>query len=325
MANYVIELLPIGAQFYAKDANGGEGILTNPTTPRVAIFDGAGVQVAGSPFAMVALPVAITGVRYYGWTPAAIGQYAYVCYDAAEPTPTITHSQGILKVEVNDLDLVAGAGFATATDSLDAASTKLDALPTAAANADAVWDELTSGHVAAGSEGKAVVDILAFGAAPTAASNADAVWDEATSGHVAVGSFGKKVGDLTITTDAAIADAVWDEQTSGHTATGSTGKALGVITGPGAGNILVTIDTGGANNLKPILSGGAALAGVLIQAFLKTDWDAGNVTYATYGKGQTESTSTGAFSWPLILAAATYTLSYTLANYQGTTKEVTVS
>ena len=321
MANYVIELLPIGAQFYAKDANGGEGVLTNPTTPRVAIFDGAGAQVAGSPFAMVALPVAITGVRYYGWTPAAIGQYAYVCYDAAEPTPTITHSQGILKVEVNDLDLLGGAGFATATDSLDAASTKLDALPTAATNADAVWDEATSGHVGAGSFGKKVGDITVT----TDALIADAVWDEATSGHVAVGSFGKKVGDLTITTDAAVADAVWDEAASGHTTTGTFGRALGVITGPGAGNILVTIDTGGANNLKPILSGGAALAGVLIQAFLKTDWDAGNVAYATYGKGQTESTSTGAFSWPLILAAATYTLSYTLANYQGTTKEVTVS
>lgn len=95
--------------------------------------------------------------------------------------------------------------------------------PTAAAIADAVWDEPASGHVTAGTEGKSQADQLAFGAPPTpptAAAIADAVWDEATSGHVTAGSEGKALIDAaaagTPPTAAAIADAVWDEPKADH-------------------------------------------------------------------------------------------------------------
>ncbi len=65
-------------------------------------------------------------------------------------------------------------------------------------------------------------------AADAVAEIADAVWDEATSGHVAAGSFGEAVGDLTaaITTTEAVADAIWDEATSGHATAGTFGQVL---------------------------------------------------------------------------------------------------
>lgn len=62
--------------------------------------------------------------------------------------------------------------------------------------ADQVWDEILSGHLTAGSTGKALDDISA-GASPT--QIADAVWDELVSGHTTTGSFAeliKKIAGL---------------------------------------------------------------------------------------------------------------------------------
>ncbi len=67
-------------------------------------------------------------------------------------------------------------------------------VPSAGAIADAVWDEALSGHVAAGSAGKALSDAAAA-APPSAGSIADAVWDEALSGHATAGSAGKALSD----------------------------------------------------------------------------------------------------------------------------------
>jgi len=133
--------------------------------------------------------------------------------------------------------------------------------PTAAAIADAVWDEATSGHAIVGSTGEALTDAASGGSAPTAAAIADAVWDEATSGHVTAGTFGLNL-DATVSTRAtqasvdvidgivddiltdtgttipasitalndptaaAIADAVWDEAIAGHVAAGSFGEEV---------------------------------------------------------------------------------------------------
>ncbi len=102
----------------------------------------------------------------------------------------------------------------------------------AATIADAVWDELLSGHVGAGGFGKAVADIETDAtailadtnelqgdnvpgliaalndapAAPTAAANADAVLDEALSGHVIAGSLGKSLADVETDATAILAD-----------------------------------------------------------------------------------------------------------------------
>jgi hypothetical protein len=61
--------------------------------------------------------------------------------------------------------------------------------PTAAAIADAVWEEALADHEGtAGSTAEALAD--AGGSGASAADIADAVWDEATAGHTTGGSFG---------------------------------------------------------------------------------------------------------------------------------------
>jgi hypothetical protein len=58
--------------------------------------------------------------------------------------------------------------------------------PTAAAVADAVWDEALAGHAGAGTAGAAL-------AAATAAAVADAVWDEASADHGGAATMGGKL------------------------------------------------------------------------------------------------------------------------------------
>lgn len=91
--------------------------------------------------------------------------------------------------------------------------------------ADAVWDEALSGHLGAGSAGKALDDT------PTASEAADAVWDEQMSGHTLTGSAGKALTDGAVSgpTAAAIADAVWDEAMSGHETTGTFGRMAALM------------------------------------------------------------------------------------------------
>ena len=95
--------------------------------------------------------------------------------------------------------------------------------PTAAAVADAVWDEvITSGHAIADS---AAVKLVAVptGVAPTASQNADAVWDEMMSGHTAAGSAGDYMADV-----AALGDP-WAAPV--RTLTSSAAATLAAITG----------------------------------------------------------------------------------------------
>jgi hypothetical protein len=100
-----------------------------------------------------------------------------------------------------------------------------------AAIADAVWDEVLSGHVGATTVGKAITDILAFGAPPTPSAVADQVFDEVLSGHVTATTVGKAVTDILAfgapPAIGAIADGVCDEVIStGHAVSNSVGKIL---------------------------------------------------------------------------------------------------
>lgn len=61
---------------------------------------------------------------------------------------------------------------------------------------------------------------------PTAAAVADAVWDEAIAGHAGVGSTGEALAGASAPTAAAVADAVWDEAATGHTDAGKAGAQL---------------------------------------------------------------------------------------------------
>ena len=99
---------------------------------------------------------------------------------------------------------------------------------TAAAVADAVWDESMEGHLAIGTTGAVLEDAASF--FPEWAEDiADAVWDEALSGHTTAGSAGEALdnaGGGSSLTAATIADAVWDEAAIGHVADGTTGQYL---------------------------------------------------------------------------------------------------
>jgi hypothetical protein len=166
------------------------------------------------------------------------------------------------------LEAVNGSPVVTlgATQAAYAPAKAGDAMALTAAAIDAAWDEILSGHVGAGSVGKAITDILAFGAPPTGAAIADAICDEVIStGHTVANSLGKIIYDnvnapiatVDMVVDAIqaktvnlpaspaavgskmdIADspsstgvavivaAIWDKLTSGITTSGSIGKLI---------------------------------------------------------------------------------------------------
>ena len=164
-----------------------------------------------------------------------------------------------------NLDFGSGAGtYDNTTDSVEAIRDRGDAAwitgttpPTAAAIADAVWDETLADHLTAGSTGNAL----------NAAGSAGDPWSTALPGAYGSGTAGKIIGDnlnatvssrasqtsldtldnfvdtevaailedtgttlpaqiaaLSIPTSGAIADAVWDEATAGHTTIGTYGR-----------------------------------------------------------------------------------------------------
>jgi hypothetical protein len=156
---------------------------------------------------------------------------------------------------LNDLDAAgvrSAVGLASAN--LD---TQLGDLPTNA--------ELATSQAAADDATLAAIAALSI---PTAAAVADAVWDEAIAGHLGAGSTGEKLNGASAPSAAAVADAVWDEALSGHLGAGTTGAALnaassGSAAGPGAiswdvlvqegvdpvqgAAVWVSTDAGGAN------------------------------------------------------------------------------
>lgn len=104
--------------------------------------------------------------------------------------------------------------------------------PTAAAIADAVWDEAKAGHVGAGSFGEEVqahalsTEISALNDLSAAQVNAEvdtalADYDPPTKAELDAG-----LAALNDPTAAAIADAVWDEAKAGHVTAGSFGEEV---------------------------------------------------------------------------------------------------
>lgn len=74
---------------------------------------------------------------------------------------------------------------------LPASPASVGDIPTAAANADAVWDEPQAGHVVDATFGKYLdSQVSSAGGGATASDVADAVWDEQRGGHTGAGTFG---------------------------------------------------------------------------------------------------------------------------------------
>lgn len=111
---------------------------------------------------------------------------------------------------------------------------------------DAILDIIAADVVNIDGAAMRGTDSAYTGTPPTAAAIADAVWDEAQADHVSVGSFGEMATELASVladtnelqsddvpgliaalndpTAAAIADAVWDELQSAHVTVGSFGE-----------------------------------------------------------------------------------------------------
>lgn len=115
----------------------------------------------------------------------ASAMYA-IDYSAAQLPANVTQFGGSAGTfasgvpEVKTASLASGAITATAiaSDAITAAKLASDV---GAEIADAVWDELTSGHTTTGTTGKALTDAGAAGTPPTATDIADAVMTRASS------------------------------------------------------------------------------------------------------------------------------------------------
>ena len=169
----------------------------------------AGFYTSGGEFDVIVSSVTIDG--------ATINFHA--CSFSIDRIPKVNVAQILADAQsATDLKDFADAGYDPATNKVqgvvlvDTTTTNTDmvaAAPTAAANADAVWDELQSGHVGAGTFGEIATEIaniladtnelqtddvpglIAALNDPTVAAIADGVWDELQSGHVGAGTFGE--------------------------------------------------------------------------------------------------------------------------------------
>lgn len=149
-----------------------------------------------------------------------------------------------------------------------ALETSVQSVPTAAENADAVWDEVASEHTVAGSEGTKLSLVPGEIAA--------AVWDVPTINHTTVGSTGEAIL-ATITalypSAVSIAAALWAKIITGAVsaetalATLYNGWSSDAGVGSGAGAIAteITVNVGGApaDGVEVWVSSDAAGANVI--------------------------------------------------------------
>lgn len=116
-------------------------------------------------------------------SPAAVGSAMTLAADSVNVSALAADAVAEIQSGLSTLN---AAGVRTAVGLASAnLDTQLDALPTAAENADAVWDEVLSGHLTAGSTGNAL----------NAAGSAGDPWTTALPGAYGAGSAGKIIGD----------------------------------------------------------------------------------------------------------------------------------
>lgn len=190
---------------------------------------------------------------------------------------------------------------------------------------------------------------------PTVGQIGNYIWDTAATVYDAPGSMGEKLNEITAARNTlanmsttALNKNVWTNAKAGYidapisniptnpvlstTFNNWTGahdtqfayldRAISSIgTGAGTGDVAVNENTGGANNLLATY-GGVATGGILIRAYLASDYAAGN-TSDTYVKRHTYSLDDGTWAQDLYLSD---NIAYTLVfSYRGvaTTKAVT--
>lgn len=136
-------------------------------------------------------------------------------------------------------------------------------------------------------------------------------------------------GDYTYQPTAAETDTVgplrFDVEKSGVTAVFRGLANVVEDFAGGFGSVGVDHNFGSLDALRVLDNVGAGIAGVNIQAYLKTDYDAGN-RIGNFVKGQATTGSDGRWLSPIALDAATYILQFEKVGvYQTNTVQITVT
>lgn len=165
-------------------------------------------------------------------------------YECAVPQDATNESRGIWLLYATDASAkpVIISWHGVDYDPLSSASVP----PTAAAIADAVWDEAQSGHTTSGTFGKNLDGQISTIISGGATGIANAVWNEATSGHTTAGTFGKRSADDS-TNVSTISSTVSTISTNVTTLI----NRIGAFTGSGINTVL--------GFLKAIMSKASAL------------------------------------------------------------------
>jgi len=333
------DTIALGALFRLTAAAGDKR--ANPPQPVVTIVDWVNVVVINQA-AMTNVPAAAAyvGLWQYNWNTAGrpAGSYRAYYYDMTDPITFDIASSGSEEINLEaltDLDDLAGAGFVTGTDSNKILSDKAD-LANARLGTDADTYPIStetkkiSSVTIAGAIANSLGDKASTAVTQTtAAAIAAAVWNALTASYATVNTFGKAIADIlgfgAAPSATTIAAAVWDRLTSLHTLAGSFGKAVAQFLGLGSGNIAVSSNTGGADNLKIRDSVTLApVSGCTVRWYLASDWSGGNIG-ASFVKGNWVTLTDGTNDRVPYIAAGSYTVVASKEGYITGTKAVTVS
>jgi len=162
---------------------------------------------------------------------------------------------------LSDYDAATGAELSAVDGKIDTIDSNVDAVlvdtgttlpaqitglndPSAAAIADAVWDELVADHSGAGSTGAALA--AAGGSGDPWATALPGAYGAGTAGNIIGNNLDAAIGDLNDVSAADVADAVWDEPYTGHTGAGSFGADVR-NTAINVPNLMTTVGNQGDN------------------------------------------------------------------------------
>lgn len=191
----------------------------------------------------------------------------------ASVTNGVTLADGAVTVAKIADNAITSAKIAT-----DAIGSAQLAATATAEEADAIWDEVRSGHTTAGTfgQGSASVQGNVTGSVASVTAGVTLADDAITAAKIAVDAIGSS--ELAASGAAELADATWDEVRTGHTTADSYGKVLNDVT-----ELDSTIYRFTTNALE-MGPGGGATAPAIADAV----WDevrSGHVTSGTFGQG----------------------------------------
>lgn len=253
--------------------------------PRAFVYDSAGAQITGSPFALTHLANglyrATTGVVADGYYTAVYIPYSDAGFTVLAPykRATDTFEVDARIAQVSRLHTDYTTVRATNLDRLDVNVSTRSTLTDVQAAA-AVWNALRATYNAAGSFGE-TVRLNNTGIADNTISATKIASAAITSAKFATDAI--TAAALAASASAEIADAVWDEARAGHVTVGSFGEALqGIISTTRANNL---------DNLDATISSRASQVSVnalpTVTQIADAVWDepkAGHVAAGTFGE-----------------------------------------